>query len=132
DATCPVRNDELHWPSRIIGLRTGGHNRPGFREKRSGGEGIAPQAECSTAGGNGGGFWHRTSFLFCTGLRAAACGSQKPAFCVVVIYAARRRVAVRRRAVLVVQRQLDQEGCSMVRYNNTGRPSVRKFSRVSE
>src|SRR5262249_39756269 len=58
DATCPVRNDELHWPSRIIGLRAGGHNRRDCREKRTGDERIAQQADCPTADGNGDAFAH--------------------------------------------------------------------------
>jgi hypothetical protein len=45
DATGPIGNDELHRAIRIIGLGAGGHNHHGCREKRTGDERLAQQAD---------------------------------------------------------------------------------------
>src|SRR5262249_40090280 len=61
DATGPIGNDELHRAIRIIGLGAGGHNHHDCREKRTGDERLAQQADWPTQDGDGGAFDHPTS-----------------------------------------------------------------------
>src|SRR5438046_8212239 len=64
NATGPIGNDELHRTIRIIGLGAGGHKHRDCREKRTGDERLAQQADWPTPDGDGGAFDHPTSPIF--------------------------------------------------------------------